>query len=155
MQDLWELASQLFSNYEDIFKIHEVRLMEDDERMTLKLTKFDMERDTPLVQFERDSIRQRGFFEKADREDERIGLTGRLLQNIRKCVYEFFVSAISEEEKLQIKLQKILDQDIFHPSTINGRILPFVEMILQNHETVSECVKEAAVGCLAKLMLVK
>lgn len=37
---------------------------------------FDPDKDSPLIQFEKDCIRQRGFFEKADREDDRIGLTG-------------------------------------------------------------------------------
>jgi hypothetical protein len=34
------------------------------------------------VQFEKDGIRQKAFFEKADREDDRIGLTGRFLSQI-------------------------------------------------------------------------
>lgn len=59
-----------------MIKIHEVRFMENEERAMLKLLDFDLESDTPLIQFERDCIRQRGFFEKADREDDRIGLTG-------------------------------------------------------------------------------
>ncbi|KAI1724403.1 non-SMC mitotic condensation complex subunit 1 domain-containing protein [Ditylenchus destructor] len=93
--------------------------------------------DIRQISSESDCIRQKGFFEKADREDERVGLT-----------------AISEEEKLQIKLQQILDRDTFNNITLNGRILPFVITILKSHANFGENVKESAVECLAKLMLV-
>lgn len=50
--------------------------MDSEKCAMLKLIDFDLNKDAPLIQFERDCIRQRGFFEKADREDDRIGLTG-------------------------------------------------------------------------------
>lgn len=50
-------------------------------------TMFDPDKDSPLIQFEKDCIRQRGFFEKADREDDRIGLTGN-----SKYIYVFSIT---------------------------------------------------------------
>ncbi|KAI1716364.1 non-SMC mitotic condensation complex subunit 1 domain-containing protein [Ditylenchus destructor] len=117
--------------------IHDIRQISSESGQLQGFTRFAEGKDTPLVQFEKDCIRQKGFFEKADREDERIGLT-----------------AISEEEKLQIKLQQILDRDTFNNTTLNGRILPFVITILKSHVYFGENVKESAVECLAKLMLV-
>lgn len=56
---------------------------------------------------------------------------------------------------MQVKLQKILDKTTFEQTTINGRILPVVLLILKSNKLFGTLLTESAVQCLSKLMLVK
>lgn len=89
----------------------------------------------------------------ADREDERVGLTGMLYAiHPSQC---FPHSAISQEEKLQYRMQEILDNELFTPKSLFGRTLPTVLRLIKRQKFVSQAVQEDAMLCLAKLMLVK
>jgi hypothetical protein len=71
----------------------------------------------------------------------------------------FHFPAISEEEKLQHKIEKLVDRDLFSRCTIIGRSLPFLLHLLSAGDKggqlqVSPRLQEQAVQCLARLMLV-
>uniref|UniRef100_A0A183CAG1 Thyroid hormone receptor-associated protein complex subunit n=1 Tax=Globodera pallida TaxID=36090 RepID=A0A183CAG1_GLOPA len=61
---------------------------------------------------------------------------------------------ISEEEKNQMCLQRVLDKDTFAQDTIIGRTVPVLMAVLENHINWSNVVVESALLCLSKFMLV-
>uniref|UniRef100_A0A183C3W7 Cnd1 domain-containing protein n=1 Tax=Globodera pallida TaxID=36090 RepID=A0A183C3W7_GLOPA len=61
---------------------------------------------------------------------------------------------ISEEEKNQMCLQRVLDKDTFAQDTIIGRTIPVLMAVLDNHINWSNVVVESALLCLSKFMLV-
>uniref|UniRef100_A0A914HPD6 Condensin complex subunit 1 C-terminal domain-containing protein n=1 Tax=Globodera rostochiensis TaxID=31243 RepID=A0A914HPD6_GLORO len=61
---------------------------------------------------------------------------------------------ISEEEKNQMCLQRVLDKDTFAQDTIIGRTMPVLMAVLENHINWSNVVVESALLCLSKFMLV-
>jgi len=143
-------------------KQHDVRVKMDANDAPLEnVAVFSQAEDTPLSQFEKDSIRQKGFFEKADREDDRIGLTGKHPDNSdRQFAYCYLNSsnhnsAVSEEEKLQMKVQNLLDKETFDCQAIIARTISLILSLLEESGIERAELKEQAVTCLARLMLIK
>uniref|UniRef100_A0A914I1A3 Condensin complex subunit 1 C-terminal domain-containing protein n=1 Tax=Globodera rostochiensis TaxID=31243 RepID=A0A914I1A3_GLORO len=61
---------------------------------------------------------------------------------------------ISEEEKNQMCLQRVLDKDTFAQDTIIGRTIPVLMAVLDNHINWRNVVVESTLLCLSKFMLV-